>query len=112
VHRQDCTNYIKQDQDQEEAGRWVRVNWADTEGRVYSTSIYVRVRDRTGLVVDIASVLNMLNVKISLFNARDTGDGYVSVSVDVEVKNRDELISAMAKLMSVSGVTDVRRSDG
>jgi len=112
VHRQDCTNYIRSDKSPEEAGRWVRVGWADTEGRNYSTTIFVEVLDRTGIVVDIASVLNALNIKISSFNAKDGGDGYVSVSVVVEVRNRDELISAMAKLMSVSGVTDVRRADG
>jgi len=34
------------------------------------------------------------------------------ITIVVDVKNRDELISAMAKLMGVSGVTDVRRADG
>ena len=111
VHRQDCPNYIKIENMPEEAGRWVHVAWADTEGHLYSTMINVQVRNRTGIVVDIASVLNILNVKISSFNARETGDGLVTVSIVVEVKNRDELIAAMAKLMSVSGVTDVRRAD-
>ena len=112
VHRQDCHNYIKALKDPSEDGRWVRITWADTEGNLYSTTINVQVRDRTGIVVDVASVLNALNVKISSFNARASSDGNVSVSVLVEVKNRDELISTMAKLMAVSGVTDVRRAEG
>jgi (p)ppGpp synthase/HD superfamily hydrolase len=68
------------------------------------------VRDRTGIVVDVASVLNALNIRIKAFNAKETGDGLVSVSVDVDVKNRDELVSAMARILSISGVTDVRRT--
>jgi len=112
VHRQDCINYIKSDKAPGEAGRWVRVGWADTNGREYSTTINVQVRDRVGIVVDVASVLNALNVRISSFNARPVGNGIVFVSIVVGVKNRDELVSAMAKLMSVSGVTDVRRADG
>jgi GTP pyrophosphokinase len=112
VHRQDCINYIKSEKTPEETGRWVRVGWADTEGHIYTTTIQIQVRDRTGIVVDVASVLNALHVKISSFNARDAGSGLVFVSVDVNVKNRDELIAAMAKLMSVPGVTDVRRTDG
>ena len=112
VHRQDCVNFLKVDKDPEEAGRWVQVSWSDTENRVYSTMFHVQVRDRSGIVVDIATVLNMLNVKIISFNARTTGDGIVSVSIVAEVKNRDELIAAMAKLMSVPGVIDVRRADG
>jgi len=95
-----------------EEGRWVRVSWADTEGSLYSTTIDVKVIDRTGIVVDVASVLNALNVKIAAFNARAATGGVTDITIVVELKNRDELVSAMAKLMAVSGVTDVRRSDG
>ncbi|MCL2391113.1 MAG: bifunctional (p)ppGpp synthetase/guanosine-3',5'-bis(diphosphate) 3'-pyrophosphohydrolase [Oscillospiraceae bacterium] len=112
VHRQDCVNYIHFEKGSEDAGRWVRVGWAETDGHVYMTSVQVEIRDRTGIVVDIASVLNALNVKISSFNAKATGGGNVIVSIDIGVKNRDELVSAMAKIMSVPGVTDVRRMDG
>ena len=112
VHRQDCANFLKADKTSDEAGRWVHVSWANTEGREYSTTINIRVHDRSGIVIDIATVLNTLNIKIVSFNARATGDGLVTVTIAVNIKNRDELIVAMAKLMSVSGVTDVRRSDG
>ena len=112
IHRKDCTNYIKQEKSPEEAGRWVSVSWADSDSLAYSTTIHITIRDRTGIVVDIASVLNALNVRISSFSAREFGNGLVFVSVVVDVKNRDELVSAMARLMSVSGVTDVRRISG
>jgi len=112
VHRQDCSNYLKAEKSPGEAGRWVQVSWAETEGLVYSTPINVILRNRTGIVVDVASILNALNIRISSFTAREIAGGFVSVTVDVDVKNRDELISAMAKLMSVAGVTDVRRAEG
>jgi len=112
VHRQDCHNYIQSLLEPEEGGRWVRVSWADTEGSLYSTTIDVQVLDRTGIVVDVATVLNVLNVKISSFNARAATGGVTNITIVVDVKNRDELVSAMAKLMAVSGVTDVRRADG
>ena len=112
VHRQDCVNYIKGENIPEDAGRWVHVEWANTEGRDYQTTIHIRARDRSGIVADTAMILNSLNVKIISFNARNTWDGLVSVTIVVDVKNRDELITAMAKLMSVSGVVEVRRADG
>ena len=112
VHRQDCANYIKSEKSLDESGRWVHVGWADTEGRVYTSTILILARYRTGIVVDVATVLNTLNVRISSFNAKEIGNGSVLVTVDVNVKNRDELISAMAKLMSVTGVTDVHRAGG
>ena len=112
VHRQDCHNYIKSLMEPEEGGRWIRVSWGDTEGTLYATTIDVQVLDRTGIVVDVATVLNTLNIKITSFNARTTSGGITAITIVVEINNRDELVSAMAKLMSVSGVTDVRRTDG
>jgi len=112
VHRQDCPNYIKSLTVPEEEGRWVRVSWADSDGSLYSTTIDVAVFDRVGIVVDVATVLNVLNVRIAAFNARPASNGVTEITIVVEVRNRDELVSAMAKLMSVSGVTDVRRADG
>ncbi|MCL2365803.1 MAG: bifunctional (p)ppGpp synthetase/guanosine-3',5'-bis(diphosphate) 3'-pyrophosphohydrolase [Oscillospiraceae bacterium] len=112
VHRQDCVNYVKYDKSSEDVGRWIRVGWANTDEHNYMTSIQALIRDRKGIVVDIASVLNTLNVRISSFNTRDIGDGKVFVTIDVGVKDRDELVLAMAKIMSVPGVMDVRRADG
>jgi len=112
VHRQDCHNYIKSLHEPEEEGRWLRVTWSESDGSLYSTTIDVLVLDRTGIVVDVASVLNTLNVKIAAFHARTGSDGNTEITIVVEVKNRDELVAAMAKLMAVSGVTDVKRADG
>jgi len=113
VHRQDCRNYIKSLKEPEsETGRWVRVTWGDTEDHLYSTIIDLQIQDRVGIVVDVASILNKLSVKISSFNARALEGGTSHITIVVEVKSRDELVSAMAKIMSVSGVTDVSRTDG
>ena len=112
VHRQDCANYIKSANLHDNDDRWVGVAWADTENRLYPTGIKVSARDRTGLVADVATILNALQIKITEFSARVVGGGIVIVFVTVELKSRDELVSAMARLMSVSGVTDVRRADG
>ena len=110
VHRQDCGNYIKSGAQPGDPGRWVNVSWADTEGKAYPTGITLTASDRAGLVVDVASILNKLNIKISSFTAKDAGAGGVAVSVTIDVKNRDELVAAMARLMSVQGVTDIRRA--
>ncbi|MCL2426167.1 MAG: bifunctional (p)ppGpp synthetase/guanosine-3',5'-bis(diphosphate) 3'-pyrophosphohydrolase [Oscillospiraceae bacterium] len=112
VHRQDCHNYIASLNDPDETERWIRVSWVDTGDSLYSTTIEVQIVDRTGIVVDVASALNTLKVKISSFNARPATAGMTLITIVVEVKNRDELISAMAKIMSISGVSDVRRADG
>jgi len=112
VHRQDCVNYLRIDKSSGDAGRWVRVSWADTEGIKYPTGILISARDRTGIVVDVATILNALHIRITSFSAKEIESGIVRVSISVEVKNKDELVDAMARLMSVQGVTDVRRPSG
>ena len=113
IHRQDCHNYIKSLKEPEsESGRWVRVSWDDTGTGLFSAIIEVRVIERVGIVVDVATVLNTLNVKMASFNARVQSNGVTEITIAVEIKNRDELVTAMAKLMAISGVTDVRRADG
>jgi hypothetical protein len=43
-------------------------------------------KERQGLVMDIATVLNALNAKVRSLNARDTDDGRALVTVSLEVK--------------------------
>jgi len=114
VHRKDCPNYIKSvatDEDSEK-GRWVSVSWADTGTSLYSTTIDVHVHDRTGLVVDVASVLNVMGIRMTSFNARPISSGGTLITIVAELKSKDELVTAMAKIMNVQGVADVRRTDG
>ncbi|MCL2408331.1 MAG: bifunctional (p)ppGpp synthetase/guanosine-3',5'-bis(diphosphate) 3'-pyrophosphohydrolase [Oscillospiraceae bacterium] len=109
VHRQDCVNYLRS---KKEPDRWVNSTWADTESGTYSTEIQISASDRKSLAMDIMTVLNALDIKIESFSARNLGDGTAFISATIEVKNRDELVRAMARLMSVQGVTDTRRVDG
>jgi GTP pyrophosphokinase len=110
VHRDDCINYIKSSKKSDEAGRWVRVGWANGDGDNYPTALSIVAGDRAGLVVDIASVLNALKIRILSFTSKDIGGSAVSVSVTVEVHDRDALISAMARLMTITGIREIRRA--
>ena len=61
--------------------------------------------------MDIATVLNTANIKMTSFNAHDVGDGLSIASVVLEVRNYEELRLVMGKLSAVKGVTKVTRSD-
>ena len=112
VHRRDCANYTRVNKFTDDAGRSVRVTWADTENEKYQTGIHITARERAGLVVDIATILNSMHIKMTSFSAKEIENGVAFVSVIVEVRGRNELVDAMARLMSVSGVTEVRRPAG
>jgi GTP pyrophosphokinase len=110
VHRDDCVNYIKSSKKPDEADRWVRVSWENGADDNYQTALSITASDRSGLVVDIASVLNAMKIRMLSFAAKDIDGGRVTVSVTMEVRDRDALVSAITRLMSITGVRDIRRA--
>ena len=74
------------------------------------TTIIIISKDRSGLVMDIATVLNSLNAKVRTLSARDNGAGIALTNVTLEVKNAGELKYIMSRLASIPGVTEVTRN--
>jgi GTP pyrophosphokinase len=111
VHRGDCPNYIKSRGNPDEAGRWVSVSWSDTLDDSYSTALSITSKERSGVVMDITTALNAMKVRLSALQARDIG-GTTSVSIVLDVKNLEDLSAAIARIASIQGITEVRRTDG
>ena len=111
IHRSDCENTRQRFDKPEESGRWISVSWADEIHEMYSTSLTVISRERSGLVMDIATIMNALNTKVRTINARDTGDKSI-VNITMEIKDLGELKSIIAKLQGLKGVVEVRRNGG
>ncbi len=109
VHRRDCENYKRSLANPEEAGRWIKVGWADVITDHYTTTLSISARERSGLVMDVATVLNSLSAKVRSLSARDMGTGKSIVNVTLEVSNIDDLRSIMRKLNGVNGVIEVKR---
>jgi GTP pyrophosphokinase len=112
IHRADCANYLNRRGAPEDAGRWIDVSWADTTTDNYTTTIMVVSKERRGLVMDIATVLNALNAKVRSLNARDTDEGQALVSVTLEVRGITELRSIMNRIAAINGVGEVTRNGG
>lgn len=110
VHRTDCPNYLNSMLRPEEAGRWIRVAWADTGKEIYETSLVLTANDRDRLVIDIATTLAAINAKVRALSVREIEGGRALAQISMEVGGRDELKYAINKLSSIPGVIDVRRS--
>lgn len=110
IHRRDCSNYLKHPHSSEEDGRWIQVEWADEISDIYNTNITVITKERQGVVLDVATVLNSLNSKVRSLNARDTGDGQSLVAVSLEVSSLNELKTIINRLGSIRGVIEVSRN--
>jgi len=109
VHRTDCVNYLNAVTNPEESGRWIPVSWANTEDETYQTNLTLTAKDRDGLVLDIAQALTAIKVRVRSLSARGQ-NGVATAFISLEVKDINELQTAMNKLSGISGVMEVRRN--
>ena len=110
IHRRDCANCQQLLSQPENKGRWVEVSWASKITDSYLTTIVVSAKDRSGLVMDVATVLNALNAKVHSLSARTTGINIGIVTVTLEVKDAAELRHIISRLTHVNGVSSVTRN--
>ena len=112
VHRADCPNAAPARRKPEEAGRWVKVAWVDGDLTAYQTSLDISAKDRNGLTLDVAMALSTVKVKVTSLSARSLPDGYATVSISLEVRDKNELAAVSNKLGQIQGVYQVRRASG
>ncbi|MBR6095323.1 MAG: bifunctional (p)ppGpp synthetase/guanosine-3',5'-bis(diphosphate) 3'-pyrophosphohydrolase [Oscillospiraceae bacterium] len=112
IHRTDCKNHIVSRVNPDGEGRWVDATWDMSTAESYITTLHISSYDRNALVMDISTVLNGMNAKVRSFNARDVGAGMASTTLNVEVRNLDELKAIMARLATIQGVKQVSRGNG
>ena len=109
IHRCDCANCRQLLASPDNNGRWVNVSWASTITDSYVTNLVIVAKDRSGLVMDIATVLNSISAKVRSLSANATSNGMALTTVSLEAKNAAELKTVMTKLASVKGVSEVTR---
>ena len=114
IHRQDCPNAEPSRRKPEEAGRWVKVSWADNAvgEAYYRTSLEISAKDRDGLALDVAMSLSAVKVKVNNLSARSQPDGYALIYLELGVKDQKELTGVINKLSAIPGVFLVRRAGG
>ena len=110
VHRADCPNASPEKRkDPTQSGRWIRVSWAERTTDEYNTTLLVVSTQRSGLVMDVATVLNSLNAKVRNLSARDVDNNRSTVNITVEVHSLSELRLIINRLSGVHGVIRVAR---
>ncbi|MBE6989808.1 MAG: bifunctional (p)ppGpp synthetase/guanosine-3',5'-bis(diphosphate) 3'-pyrophosphohydrolase [Ruminococcaceae bacterium] len=112
VHRTDCPNAAPERRRPEEAGRWIKVSWADKTNPFYQTTLEVIAKDRPDLMVDISTVISSTKTQFRGLNARVTPDGSVLVTMNVSVTDAGQLRTVMRRLDQISGVMKVSRPAG
>ena len=110
IHRTDCHNYIQSRLNPEKEGRWIPVSWSDDIKDFYTTTIIITAKERSALVLDIASVLASINAKVRSLSARDIGGGRSLTTVTLEVRNTEDLHYIMSRILSIPGIQSVKRN--
>ena len=86
--------------------------WVDGDLTAYQTSLDISAKDRNGLTLDVAMALSTVKVKVTSLSARSLPDGYATVSISLEVRDKNELAAVSNKLGQIQGVYQVRRASG
>ncbi|MEG1404635.1 MAG: RelA/SpoT family protein, partial [Oscillospiraceae bacterium] len=110
VHRADCKNYLTSRDNPEDGGRWIDVSWTDATNESYVTTIKILARERSGFLMDLATVLNSLSAKVLSLSARAVDGTKSTATVTLEVKSLADLDTIIARLRTVSGVSEITRT--
>ena len=108
IHRADCPN-AKNRNDPSQAGRWVRVRWANQEEQPFETTLELDCITRDGLVLDVAQALTTARVRVKELSGKDLPGGHSTITIRFEVKNTAELETIRTKLLNIRDVTGSKR---
>ncbi len=108
IHRRDCPNAAGA-ASPEYSGRWVKVAWEDTLTDPFTTTLEIDSVDRDGLVLDIATIMATLKIRVSEISAKGFPGGRCLTTLSFEVHNVNELNAVQNKIRAISGVTNIRR---
>ena len=107
VHRTDCTNAPKLNQDQE---RIIEVGWAQSfQNAVFLVTIQIEGLDRNGLLSEVTRVVSEQKVPIIATSSRTSEDRVAMIRFTFEVSDTKQLGYLMGQLRNIEGVFDVYR---
>ncbi|MBQ7625204.1 MAG: bifunctional (p)ppGpp synthetase/guanosine-3',5'-bis(diphosphate) 3'-pyrophosphohydrolase, partial [Clostridia bacterium] len=71
VHRKECINVKTSIEKEDEYGRWIKVEWDDTQNKKYVTAIRIAAKTRMGILADVVTVFNNMKIGVTELNVRD-----------------------------------------
>lgn len=105
IHRADCPNTLANEDEE----RLIEVEWDSDKRDSYLAEIQVRAIDRPGLLADIATRINDLNIGLSNINARTNKDKIVLINMILEISDKEQLQDIMRRLKKIKHIIDVYR---
>lgn len=108
VHRSDCNNLLAMQGD--DPARTIEVTWGEENAVTYPVDIFLRGRQRSGLLKDVASVFANDNVPITAAHTEQhKADHTKTMLMTVEINSLNDLGRLLTKLDQIPGMLEVRR---
>ncbi len=106
IHRTDCPNCKSF-----EPERIIETQWSISEDEKFVAHLVISAFDRTGLVIEIATLITNMKVAMTSISAKTEKNNLATIKVSVEVKNTNMLNILMDKIaQSIKGIRDVKRA--
>ncbi len=108
MHRRDCPNVLNLSHE-----RLLRVGWGPATASPLRVKIRVKAWDRSGLLRDIADVLE--EEKINLIDASTVTarqDSQALITATLELRNAEQLSRVLSRIDRLPNVLDVKRQKG
>jgi RelA/SpoT family (p)ppGpp synthetase len=109
VHTEDCPNVAKFRKHPEQ---WIDVRWEPKIERVFPVSFRVEVRNRRGVLAEVASTISEQDANIDTVNIDDRDGQYTAMQFTVEVRDRVHLASILRRIRALEAVVRIQRMKG
>lgn len=114
VHKADCPNISNAFQKEENANRFVKVEWDITSSSnksVYESAIQIFVNNRISILADISMALAEMRVDIVSISTKNIGDAS-TMNMTIACKDINHFNSIIAKIKTIKDVIRVTRNIG
>ncbi len=105
VHKADCINMVSEI----DADRLIEVSWDTQAKSAYNGTIQIIAYDHDGLLAELMLVLGGMKVTMKAISARASKNQTCTISVTLEVENRQELDKIIKQLSKRTDIIEIYR---
>ena len=109
VHRADCPNVQPSAISEQDKERFIEVSWEDNASDTYVTNIQVEASERSGMLMEISSLLVSLNIPCKSVNAFVTKQNVAVMQLGLEIKNKEDVVKLAKRIRRIPDVIKVSR---
>jgi len=104
VHRKDCANITEKTK-----GKLVDVSWGSPRNKWYTARLRIEAVDRKNLISDISQMVTNMGALITGINASVVNNSRARITMEIQVKNVEQLYETIGKINALSGILEVLR---